>query len=220
MGKIDTSVAKMMYVEDRLTLAQCAERLGCSVSMVWRILNKSGVDTSARLGSGRRGKSKGRNKMTSGYWLIYAPDHPAARKDHPYLLEHRLVMEKHLGRYLTSKEVVHHINGDRADNRIENLQLFPDHSTHMRETMRYGWARDWDRCQECGTTERRHEARGLCHRCHYRKKRGSSEALASEREQRWSRRATKCVSCGTTDRRHTARGMCKRCYNRWWDANR
>lgn len=64
----------------------------------------------------------GKTRNSYGYVLVLAKDHPKANF-WGYVLEHILVMEKHLGRYLKNNEVVHHKNEIRHDNRIENLQL-------------------------------------------------------------------------------------------------
>ena len=72
-----------------------------------------------RNGNERR---KYRKKSSSGYVLIYCPNHPFADRD-GYVAEHRLVMEKVLGRVLGTEEYVHHKNGIKTDNDIENLQL-------------------------------------------------------------------------------------------------
>lgn len=64
-----------------------------------------------------------------GYVLVYSPKHPSAKsKGHIY--EHRMAMENHLERFLVSAEVVHHVNGDRTDNRLENLRLM-DNGAHV-----------------------------------------------------------------------------------------
>ena len=61
-------------------------------------------------------------KTSNGYMWEYCPHHPFADK-RGYVLQHRLIMEKYIKRFLLSIEVVHHLNEVRDDNRIENLQL-------------------------------------------------------------------------------------------------
>ncbi len=73
---------------------------------------------------------KGTIKTSGGYILIRKPNHPFAAGGR-YVTKHRLVMEKHLGRFLLPTEKVHHINGDISNNRLSNLMLFKNNGYHL-----------------------------------------------------------------------------------------
>jgi hypothetical protein len=65
-----------------------------------------------------------------GYIRVVAPNHPFAV--YGKIRQHRLVVEKNIGRILKKTEVVHHINAIRDDNRIENLYLFESDYKHKK----------------------------------------------------------------------------------------
>lgn len=136
---------KTYNIPSRKHLSETA-KAKISVANTGRVSTRKGVhlteETKRKMSISKIGKytSKtkygGHSKMRSdGYRYIYIPTHPHSSKD-GYVMEHILVMEEHIGRYLNEGEVVHHINHNRIDNRIENLQLmtFKEHSAlHMRE---------------------------------------------------------------------------------------
>ena len=63
----------------------------------------------------------GRKVRKDGYILLYAPEHPY--NNDGYVLEHRLIMERTLKRYLTPEEVVHHIDGNPLNNSPKNRSV-------------------------------------------------------------------------------------------------
>lgn len=135
----------------------------------------------------------GRYKDGYGYWRIYKPEHPYAHK-RGYILEHRWVVEQHIGRYLKPTEVVHHKNRNRGDNRIENLELFDSHSKHISfENIGNKWGlEDMSRrkCCICGskkTSLRKSEnnrphwygtkEKPICSRCYQRNKKSDTHSF-------------------------------------------
>ena len=116
--------------------SECSERHQTSVSML-RADGKRG----RKMKLPKCPNCKGRTVTKEGYVWIRNTEHPNAYNGR-YVPEHVLVMEESLGRYLNrDSESVHHINGDRGDNRLENLQL---------RNKFHGRGQKWS-CGDCGS---------------------------------------------------------------------
>lgn len=128
----------------------------------------------------RRGKRaptyRGARTIIGGYVIVRdAPEH---RRQ---IGEHRKVMQDHLGRRLSSKEIVHHIDRDPTNNSIENLMLLPNMSAHIKlhakedgpTAYRHGKAPRTDNCKDCKRSFKKykHQALGLCVACYLRQSR-------------------------------------------------
>jgi len=123
------------YDRERCLVPDCDERpvnrWMCSKHAQQReagIIDEEGNELREFLPRGRR--PKGWRQEKAGYILVEAPKgHPHARHDGT-IYEHRLVMEKKLGRYLEPEEIVHHKNGVRSDNADNNLELRTNRKDH------------------------------------------------------------------------------------------
>lgn len=129
----DEEWLRQKYIEDGLSTHEIATLIGSTPGNVYAHLVAKGIvlrtiveGLEAKYPEGRFGETAsnwkgGKRKAGSkGYIQVYQPDHPYADQA-GYVMEHRLVLEKKLGRYLDPSEDSHHINEDVEDNRPENL---------------------------------------------------------------------------------------------------
>ena len=110
-----------------LSQQSIAEEFHVSQAWVGRVLRKQGVISRRTVRGIEHGNWKGGKTLSPGGYIEVrvCPESPYWQMANMmgYVLEHRLVMAQHLDRCLTPKETVHHRNGDKTDNRLDNLEL-------------------------------------------------------------------------------------------------
>lgn len=124
----DSYVGKVLALRAKgMSQQKIANELHMSQAVISRVLRQNGLPTAMRPEGSTHGMWKGGKTLTGqGYVqvLVFADDPMASMRSRSgYVLEHRLVVAQAIGRPLEPRETVHHINGDRQDNSLENLQL-------------------------------------------------------------------------------------------------
>ena len=114
------------YWKEKMPVRKLADEAGIAVCAIWYWMDKLKVHRRSQkqvsadycrtlTGEKNYNWKGGRNVTSAGY--IYL------RVNHKYVLEHRFVMERALGRKLEAWEIIHHKNGIKTDNRESNLEI-------------------------------------------------------------------------------------------------
>ena len=112
------------YVIKKRSMSNIAKELNISEVIISKYLDKYEIPKRTKSEQQKRERSsnwKGGKGITShGYVKVFFPEHPYASAA-GYVYEHRLIVERHLKRYLKPSEVVHHIDFNKQNNDINNL---------------------------------------------------------------------------------------------------
>ena len=95
----------------------------CTRSCSAKLAHMEGRANRILPGSGSPNWKCGRKTTELGYVQVWVPMSTPGRPKNGYMMEHRLVMQESIGRPLEAWEIVHHRNGVKDDNRIENLEI-------------------------------------------------------------------------------------------------
>lgn len=135
------------YCTLKMSQTEIAAKYGTSQKVVWKAMRKMNVPTRVAAKRDQKGPNNSfwnggrvlvakakrqrgeRSSFGNGYYYILMPDHPNANRS-GYVAEHIVVITEHMGRPLAAGEVVHHINLNKHDNRLENLAIAtrPEHA--------------------------------------------------------------------------------------------
>jgi hypothetical protein len=107
------------YVQEKKSARRIAQDLGVAYCTVYRALSRFNIAIRGSVGE-NHGRWTGGRTIRNGYWIVYMPDHRRVMRG-GRVYEHIIVAEKKYGRPIKRTEHIHHIDGNRLNNSLENL---------------------------------------------------------------------------------------------------